>query len=259
MSQKHVLSSFPARRFAWLLLPTLFVLPIQADDPKGGRVVYECVGYVVCTRQVVVSSKVSGQVIELNAEEGKLVHKGDVLARLEATEYKPKLDAAVAGLQLARAKLKTSSNEKDIAIAEAEVAVARAKVEQAQWQLDATTIRAPINGTILAKKTEAGNIVSHRAFQVSAGICEMADLRELEVTVDIPERDIGIVAKGQACRIQLDAFPKTTYKGQVSRIMPIADRAKGTIPVRVKIEVPDKDTQLRLEMRANVKFIGEDA
>jgi RND family efflux transporter MFP subunit len=240
----------------------LLALPALADEPRGRQVAYECAGYVVPIRPVVVSPKVSGQVIELNAEEGTVVHKGDVLARLENGAYKAQLEAAKAGLQLALAKLakiKSGVNEKDLAIAEAEVARAKAEVEKAQWQLDATVVRAPLSGTILAKKTELGSIVSPRALNVSPSICELADLRELEVTIDVPERDVSRVAKGQACLIQLDAFPKTTYKGRVSRLMPVADRARGTIPVRVKIEVPDKDTQLRPEMRAVVKILNADA
>jgi multidrug resistance efflux pump len=262
MFQKRVGSPSFARRFAWVFLSALLVWPARADDPKAGQVMYECSGYVVATRQVVVSSRVSGQVIELDAEEGKAIQKGHVLARLDPSEYKTKVEIAAAGLKLARArldKIKAKGNEHDFAVAEAEVARARAEVEQAQRHLDATTIRAPLAGTILRKKTEVGNLVSQRAFDIPSGICEIADLRELEVTVDIPERDISRLTRGQACLIQLDAFPRTTYQGQVSRIMPVADRARGAIPVRVKIAVPARDTQLRPEMRAVVKFLKDAA
>jgi RND family efflux transporter MFP subunit len=260
MLQKFVASPSSARRFVWFLLPALLAWPARADDPKAGQVVYECSGYVVPVRQVLVSSRISSQVIELDAEEGKAVQKGHVLARLDPTEYKMKLEIAAAGLEIARArlvKIKAKGNEHDFAIAGAEVARAKAEVEQAQWQLDGTTIRAPLSGTILMKRTEAGNRVNHRAFGGSSGICEIADLRELEVAVDIVERDISRFAKGQPCLIQLDAYPRTTYQGQVSRIMPVADRAKGTIPLRVKIVVPAKDTRLRPEMRAVVKFLKD--
>ena len=55
-------------------------------------------------------------------------------------------------------------------------------------------IRAPSDGTILSKKTEVGNLVNPAAFNVAAGICEMADLTELEVDVSVPERDLERVA-----------------------------------------------------------------
>jgi RND family efflux transporter MFP subunit len=262
MSTKPSRSAFLGLRFAGVFLLAFLTSPIRADDPKGEPVVFEAAGYVVPCRLVTVSSKVSGQLIQINLEEGKFVKKGEVLARLEDTEFRTKLDAAKAELLIATTQLlktKAEGKEEDVIIAEARVALARAKMQQAQVQLNATIIVAPISGTILTKKTEVGNVVNPRAFNLSPSICEMADLRELEVTIDVSERDISRLAKGQACLIQLDAFPKTTYKGQVARILPVADRAKGTFPVRVKIAVPDKDTQLKPEMHALVKFLGGDA
>jgi RND family efflux transporter MFP subunit len=241
------------------LFPALAVLPSRADKPKEGKVVFQTAGYVVPIKLVTVSPQIAGQVIELKIEEGKLVKKGDVLARLNARGYRENLEIARAEFDLATARLervKGRGDAKDLAVARAEVAVARARLAKAQGQVEATVIRAPLTGTILAKKTEEGNTVDPRGFQVSASICEMADLRQLEVNLDVQERDISKITRGQACLIQLDAFPKTTYKGQVSRLMPVADRAKGAIPVRVKIDVPAQDTQLRPEMRALVSFLS---
>jgi len=85
----------------------------------------------------------------------------------------------------------------------------------------------------------------------------MADLSDLEVELSIQERDIARVYKGQACRIRPEAFPERIYKGYVSRLMPIADRAKGAIPVRVKVEVPrdEEGVYLKPEMGAIVTFL----
>src|SRR5262249_11367225 len=154
--------------------------------PGREKGVCQAAGYIVPLSQVTVSPKVSGEVVELNLEEGKVVKKGDILARLEATEYKSDLDAAKARLDLASArldKIKGNANEKDLAIARAEVALAKAELEKAQWRLDATIIRAPVSGTILTKKAEVGNVVNPAAFNITASICEMADLRKLEVEV----------------------------------------------------------------------------
>jgi RND family efflux transporter MFP subunit len=263
MCPKQACVGFPGGRRALFLILASAAVPAHAGEPQTGKVVYEIAGYVVPIQVVSVTPKVGGQVVELNVEEGKVVRKGEVLARLEAAEYKTKLDAATAGLELASARLDkvkaaAASGDKDVAIARAEVARARAEVEKAQWQLDATTVRAPVTGTILRKMAEVGNIMSPLAFNAPASICEIADLHELEVDLSVPERDVGRVARGQACLVRLDAFPKTTYRGQVSRVMPVADRAKGAIPVRVKIEVPAKDTQLRPEMRAVVSILGKE-
>src|SRR5262249_13971519 len=115
-----------------------------------------------------------------------------------------------------------------------------------------------ISGTILTKKAEKGNIVNPIAFNVAASLCDMADLSDLEVDMTIQERDIKSVRQGQKCRVRPEAFSDRIYEGQVSRLMPIADRAKGAIPVRVKLlNVPKEEegVYLKPEMGVIVSFL----
>jgi multidrug resistance efflux pump len=137
-------------------------------------------------------------------------------------------------------------------LAKAEVKQAEADLTKAKWRLDNCEIRAPVTGVILTKKAEKGNIVNPVAFNVSASLCDMADLSDLEVDLPIQERDISNVTEGQRCIIMPEAFQKNKaflekhpegYKGYVSRLMPIADRAKGAIPVRVKLDKGEIPTQ----------------
>jgi multidrug resistance efflux pump len=144
------------------------------------------------------------------------------------------------------------------AAALADVAAARARLDKAKWRLDNCTIRAPIDGTILTKKAELGNLVNPLAFGATSGsVCEMADLADLEVELDITERDIAKVKKGMPCRVRAEAFPDRVYDGIVDRLMPTANRAKGAVPVRVKISVPkgEEGVYLKPEMGAVVAFL----
>jgi multidrug resistance efflux pump len=102
-----------------------------------------------------------------------------------------------------------------------------------------------------------GNLVSPLSFNVSATLCEMADLSDMEVELDITERDIAKVAKGMPCRIRAEAYPDRICEGVVDRLMPIANRAKGALPVRVKVRVPKEEEGvfLRPEMGAVVSFL----
>ncbi|MCC6418306.1 MAG: HlyD family secretion protein [Gemmataceae bacterium] len=143
----------------------------------------------------------------------------------------------------------------------AEVDQARADLTKAKWRLDNCIVRSPITGTILTKKTEEGNIVNPIAFNVSANICEMADLADLEVDLTIQERDIAKLFVGQKCRVKPDAFPDKVYAGTVARLMPIADRAKGTISVRVRvlnIARAEEGIYLRPEGSVFVTFLRAD-
>jgi multidrug resistance efflux pump len=144
--------------------------------------------------------------------------------------------------------------------ARAEVKQAQADLDKARWRLDNCTIYAPIDGTILTKKTEQWNVVNPIAFNISASICEMADLTKLEVDLTIQERDIGKIFKGQKCRVRPDVATDKTFSGEVWRLMPIADRAKGTVSVRVRVDPnsiarEDEGKYLRPEGAALVTFL----
>jgi multidrug resistance efflux pump len=220
-------------------------------------VALELKGYVVPVATVTVSPHVSGQVIELLVEEGKRVEKGALLARLDPTPYEIELRRAEARVEGARARVaqaQRGGHEDVTAEAKANLAEAEAERDRAKYRLEHSQIRAPISGTILVKKTELGNLVNPAAVGVSPSICEMADLTKLEVDVSIQERDLHRISKGQKCEIRLEAFPDAPYRGHVSRIMPLADRAKGAVPVRVRIDIPKADTKLRPEMGAVVAF-----
>ena len=96
------------------------------------------------------------------------------------------------------------------------------------------------------------------AFNGSFSLCDMADLSDLEVDLSIQERnDLSRVYKGQKCKVRAEAFPDREYEGVVSRLMPIADRAKGAVPVRVKLTVPsdEEGVYLKPEMSAVVSFL----
>ncbi|MDZ4689095.1 MAG: efflux RND transporter periplasmic adaptor subunit [Planctomycetaceae bacterium] len=144
-------------------------------------------------------------------------------------------------------------------IAAAELRAAEAELSRSKWRLDNTVIKAPISGTILKKNAELGNLVNPIAFNGSYSLCDIADLSKLEVELDIQERDIAKVQKNQRCRVRAEAFPERTYDGYVSRLMPIANRAKGAVPVRVRLSVPPEEQgrYLKPEMGATVTFFAE--
>jgi multidrug resistance efflux pump len=127
----------------------------------------------------------------------------------------------------------------------AQVKKAQADVDQAAKNLKNCTILAPVTGIVLSKKAELGGYVNPFAFGAAGYLCEMADLRDLEVDLSIQERDIDKVINSHDCVVRPEAFTDSPtfkakhpdgYPGYVSRIMPIADRAKGSISVRVAID-----------------------
>ena len=171
------------------------------------------------------------------------------------------MERRVERLDLALKLMKEGPRDEKIAAAKAEMEMAQAELDKAVWRLSNTRVKAPISGIILTKRTEEGSIVNPSAFSngLAASLCDLADLTNMEVDLAIAERDIGKVHEGQKCKINAEAFPDRFYDGYVSRLMPTADRSKGAVPVRVKIEIPreEEGVYLRPEMGAIVVFLNK--
>ena len=162
------------------------------------------------------------------------------------------------------AKLKTSLEEQRN-VNKAQVQSGEAAVEQAQKQLKNCSITAPVTGSVLTKKAELGGYVNPFAFGAAGYLCEMADLADLEVELDIQERDISRITVGNSCFIMPEAYARDErflkkhpkgYDGIFERRLPIANRAKGAITVRVKVIMPKNEEGVYLlpDMGAIVTF-----
>jgi len=233
---------------------------LDAGDPKPGRVVLEMKGYVVPVRQTTVSARVAGQVIDVRIEEGQRVKKGETLARLDPAEFEAVVRVAQAELEVAETKLERlkEGNLFDRNIALAEVKSAQARLARARQRLDRTVIQAPISGTVLKLYGDVGTLLDPKGSQVPAKFCGIADLERMDVEVWLAQTDIEKVAKKQSCVIRLDGFAGATYRGTVVRIGPVADRAKGAVEVRVRLDVPKNDRRLRPELSALVQFLAKE-
>lgn len=143
-----------------------------------------------------------------------------------------------------------------------EIDNARATAEQyrgalafAETQLDATQIRSPIDGTILERLVENGEMVTTMFVGergAKSSVVSLADLNDLQVELDISQNDFARVAMGQKCTVVPDAYPDRKYEGRVAEIAPEANRQKATVQVKVRVEKPDE--YLRPEMNARVSF-----
>lgn len=175
------------------------------------------------------------------------------------------MDRRVERLKTAYDLMVKGPREEKIKAAQAQVQGIEADLSKALWRLENCKVRAPVTGIILSKKAEEGNIVNPAAFNVSANLCEMADLTQLEVDLSIQERDFASLSPRMECNILpevyrnskpfLAKYPKG-YTGYISRVMPQADRGKGAIPVRVRIDVPpgEQGTYLKPDMKVEVTF-----
>ncbi len=147
--------------------------------------------------------------------------------------------------------------------AKADVIQAQARYDRTKWRLDNCTIVAPVDGIILSKNAEIGNLVNALSMNsvLNGGICEMADLTELETLLEVQERDINKVFVNQDCVVTSDAYPKRHYSARVDRIMPVANHSKAIVPIRVKVRVArgEEGMYLKPDIGVNVSLYNRQA
>src|SRR5262249_51936354 len=137
------------------------------------------------------------------------------------------------------------------------IAALRGTLRQAQGSLAfaRNQLRAPISGTILERNVEKGEFVT-TGFVGERGakgyVVSIADLRDLEVELDISQNDFPKLAQAQSATVALEAYPDRKYHAAIREISPEANRQKATIQVKVKIL--ESDDFLRPDMSANVAF-----
>jgi RND family efflux transporter MFP subunit len=270
----------------YFMLGDTFSPPVDVDAvtaamtfPADANALLTASGYVVAQQKASIASKATGRLVYLGVEEGDVVTKGDVIAKIEDQDVQAAVARAEADLQLARADsldaVQSHEREKvlfaggltsqaalDAAQArrwrtDAAISSARAALGEARVALENTRIRAPFNGTVLTKDADVGEIVAPFASSANsrAAVVTMADMSSLEVEADVSESNITRVTPGQHCDIVLDAYPEVRYPGYVHKIVPTADRAKATVLTKVRFS--KRDDRVLPEMSAKVSFLSE--
>jgi RND family efflux transporter MFP subunit len=246
--------------------------------PSQSSAVLTASGYVVAQQKASVASKGTGRLEYLRVEEGDVVKKGQIIARLEDEDVVAALAQSKANLELAQADLAdaeqsldrqkalyaaglTSKAEMDAAEARharvrASIKSALAAISAAEVAVENTRIRAPFDGTVLTKDADVGEVVAPFASSSSSrgAVVTMADMSSLLVEADVSESNITRVKAGQPCEIVLDAYPDHRYEGLVHKIVPTADRAKAT--VLTKVRFTNRDDRVLPEMSAKVTFLS---
>jgi HlyD family secretion protein len=254
---------------------------VKPDEFKPGETVLTVPGYIINRERIEVSPRVVNQVKWIGVKKGDRVKKDQVVVQLDDAEQKARVaeidgQLAVARVAVERAKvnyvrvqkLRATQNETAEREDEARLAVASAEAQikqlegsraMAQVWLDWTVIKSPIDGVVLEKLADPGELVSPQSFGGTGGpstaLVSLADPNDLQVEIDVSERELFKISLNQRCRVSPEAFPDKVYGGHVAEIAPQANRQKGTLQVKVQIENPDRF--LTPELNAKVEFIKE--
>jgi RND family efflux transporter MFP subunit len=231
------------------------------------------VGSTKPSKTSLIASEISGLVESFPVKEGDFVKKGDVLAIFETKPLEIRLNEgraakreAQARYELAQKNFKRFQELKNKGIVSvqqfqdaeseqkawsAEISQLQAQIDRYEYDLDKARIVAPFSGYVTSERTEVGQWIDE-----GGAVVELIDIDTIEITVDAPERYVSQIKPEDKVEVNFDALPDVKLEGRVSSVVPQADKAARTFPV--KIELDNKEHLIKSGMVARVSFlIGE--
>ena len=227
-----------------------------ASTPTGDSVL-TVNGYIINRERIEISPRFLGMVKWIGVKKGDAVTNGQVVVQLDDTEYRAQLRQAEGQFNNAHAAVErdelnyqriTNLISRAVESKQAEdnarlaLAADLASLQSAQGAFDLANtyvgwcvIRSPINGVVLEKLVNPGELVMPQSFGGARGpstaLLAVADLKDLQVEIDVNEADLSKIFLNQKCRVSPEAYSEKTYAGYVAEIAPEADRAKGTLQI----------------------------
>ena len=225
-------------------------------------------GALRAVEQVSVKARVGGEVRDVLVREGEAVKAGQVLVRMDTSEYQARVDQARGSLNAARGQLDIATKGRDnnqalldkgfisrnafdnaasqYAIAQANVDAARGALEIVQKSLNDTVIRAPMSGLISLRSVQPGEKVSP-----DNRLLDIINLQKMELEAAVPTSDIGQVVLGQPVTLRVEGLD-ISFSGRVTRINPSTQN--GSRSVLVYVQVPNPQSMLRAGMFAEAQL-----
>ncbi len=189
------------------------------------------------------------------------------LALLEEGPRKETIEQARAQVERAKAairlaetnRLELKRREQELAVRRAEIGRAKAGVAIIDAQLEDTVVASPIDGVVMVKSAEAGEIVAAGAI-----VAKIGDLRHPWLRAYIGERELGRIKIGTEVKLTTDSFPGKVYRGRISFIASEAEFTPKQIQTqdervklvyRIKVDVDNPEQELKANMPVDAEII----
>ena len=248
----------------------------QETTPEKLEVSIEASGVIEAISSVEIKSKASGEVLFLGAEVGDFVNKGFMLAQIDQRTANNIVDQAKSDLEAANVRLVNAESQYDRGIelhkqssisdkdfedikenyAQAKSTLVRNEVsyENAKISLDDTEVKSPLDGTVISRPVEVGQVISSptSAFGEGSILMTMADLSKVRVRALVDEIDVGKVEIGQSVSIKVAAYRDREFIGTVSKIEPKAYIQQNVTTFPVLVDINNEDNLLLIGMNTDV-------
>ena len=267
--------------------PTINTSPVTRGDIID---TVGATGTLQAVTTVQVGSQVSGTIQYLGADFNSIVHKGQVVAKLEPSLFQTQVEQARANLTRAKAdsernkvslddaqtkynrakelaartpplisasdldtaRVAVDAAKAQIQSSQAAVVQAQASLGQNEVNLQHTIITAPIDGIVTSRNVDVGQTVAASMSAPTLFIIA-ADLTKMQVNANVDESDVGRIRPGQHVTFKVDAYPTEQFEGTVVqvRLQPVV--IQNVTTYGTVIDVPNQQLKLKPGMTATVK------
>lgn len=220
-------------------------VPVETTQPVRGDVfaAYSGTAPIEAFAEADVVAKVDGEIQTLSVEEGDIVARGQVLARLDGDRLRLELSESEARLRKMQRDFQRNRDlrekgllsEGDFEKLQYDLEAFEASYNLAKLELDYTQIRAPIDGVISERYIKRGNTIraGDKTFRVTS-------FNPLVAYLHVPEREYRQINGGQPVSIHIDALAEHNIAASVTRVSPVVDPATGTFKITIEIDNADR-------------------
>jgi HlyD family secretion protein len=189
----------------------------------------------------------------VNAQASLQKAKADLVDAKRTMERNSQLlkDGIVAQSDFDSAETKYEEALAGVKSAEGSVSQARGSYSQATTNLKYSTIKSPVDGTVVSRNVDVGQTVA-ASFQTPTLFTIAQDLTKMEIDTSVDEADISRVMDGQPVTFTVDAYPEIRFSGKVTQIRNAPVITQNVVTYVVIVSVDNKDMKLKPGMTANV-------
>lgn len=249
--------------------PPTPVVVAKVQEEKLNRPV-SFVGNVIPLKRSTIASEVKGLIEKFLVYEGQRVNEGDVLVEFKTDTLKLNLKEAMASkdevysrFTLAKNNLKRMKDlhEKGVASIQelqdaeseknawyARLVQLKSQIEQDEYNLSVSAIKAPFSGYVVSKHTEVGQWVEE-----GGPVLELIEVDKLKIIINIPENYVNKLNVEDRVILNFDALPDYSVEAKIDSIVPQADSEARTFPVRIILD--NKDQIIKSGMVVMASFL----
>ena len=223
--------------------PAAVPVEVAAIERRSVSSFLETNGSLEAENDVKIVSRIQGPVVELAAEEGMRLKKGDLMLKIDETETLSQVEIARVAVKEATRAHERAKAARDSEIISQEVYdTALARLESAEAQLmnaeisySYTTVMAPFDGIVVDRLVKlAENVTQNQE------LFRFSEFDPLLCKIQVPEKELSRLRVGQTAYLNVEAWPDERFQASVLRLSPVVDATTGTIRVTLQVRARGK-------------------